>query len=137
MVALLNTWRNGTMGPTREGDQVFPGRPILTIFDPGRMMVETEINQADGAALAAGTRAKVRLDAYPALVFDAVLEFASPVASSNLDTPIRVFPARFRLEQTDPRLLPDLSAGVDIDLNAPLATADSRGPDATGKRSPR
>lgn len=116
MVALQNTWRNGTMGPAQEGDQVFPGRPLLIIFDPGQMVVETQINQADGAALAHGTKAKVHLDAYPNLVFDASLEFASPVAAAALDSPIRVFPARFRIQQTDTRLLPDLSAAVDIVL---------------------
>jgi hypothetical protein len=36
------------------------------------------------------------------------------VASAMLDTPIKSFPARFRLLQTDPRLLPDLSAAVDV-----------------------
>jgi multidrug resistance efflux pump len=115
MVALENIWRAGSMGPPQEGDQIFAGRSLLRIFDPSAMVVSTLVNQADGARMKPGTRAKVGLDAYPGLLFDAELEFVSPVASSMLDTPIKSFPARFKLLQTDPRLLPDLSAAVDVD----------------------
>jgi|SRR5687768_9248886 len=114
MVALENIYRAGSMGPPQEGDQIYAGRPLLRIFDPSQMVVNTLVNQADGARLIPGTRAKVTLDAYPSTTFDAELEFVSPVASSMLDTPIKSFPARFRLLQTDPRLLPDLSAAVDV-----------------------
>jgi hypothetical protein len=37
---------------------------------------------------------------------------ASPVASSALGSPIKTFSARFRLDKSDPHLLPDLSAAV-------------------------
>jgi hypothetical protein len=37
------------------------------------------------------------------------------VASSALGSPIKTFTARFRLEQSDPHLLPDLSAAVVLD----------------------
>ena len=37
---------------------------------------------------------------------------ASPVASSALGSPIKTFTARFRLDKSDPHLLPDLSAAV-------------------------
>jgi len=114
MVALENIWRSGTMGPAQEGDQLYPGQSMLRIFDPSQMLVQTTVNQADGARLSAGAKAKIRLDAYPGLEFDAVLEYASPVAASALDSPIRFFPASFRILKTDPRILPDLSAAVDI-----------------------
>ena len=50
-----------------------------------------------------------------AAVFDAHFESASPVASGSLDSPIKYFSARFRIDQRDPRLLPDLSAAVEIE----------------------
>lgn len=114
MIAHVNSWRNGSMGPPQEGDQLWSGQGLLRIFDPSHMVVEATVNQADSVSLKTGSTAKVALDAYPGAVFDAVLEFASPVASSGLDSPIKFFPARFRLQQSDPRLLPDLSAAVDI-----------------------
>jgi hypothetical protein len=52
------------------------------------------------------------LDAYPDLVFEAHMVSASPVASSALGSPIKTFSARFRLDKSDPHLLPDLSAAV-------------------------
>ena len=58
--------------------------------------------------------AEVRLDAYPDLVFPARFVSASPVAASALGSPIKTFAARFRIEKSDPHLLPDLSAAVVI-----------------------
>jgi multidrug resistance efflux pump len=112
MVALENVWRGNGMGKPVEGDQLFTGQPIMRIFDPTQMVVDTVVGEPDGAILAPGARAKVRLDAYPDLIFDAHFISASPVAASALGAPIKTFAARFRLEQTDPHLLPDLSAAI-------------------------
>jgi len=116
MVALENIWRSGSMGPAQEGDQVWPGQTLLRIFDPSEMIVDCPVSEADGGALADKARGKVYLDAYPDLVFDAYLESASPVATSGLDNPIKSFAARFRIQQPDARLLPDLSAAVELEL---------------------
>ncbi len=115
MVAQENVWRNGSMGPMQEGDQAWPGQALVKIFDPTDMVVLTQISEADGAAIQPGVRAKVWLDAYPGVVFDARLESASPAASSSLGSPLKAFSARFRIDQRDPRLLPDLSAAVEIE----------------------
>ncbi len=80
------------------------------------------ISEPDEANLAPGTLAAVRLDAYPDAVFRARFDSASPVATSAQGSPIKNFAARFRLEQEDPRLLPDLSAAViisDVGENRP------------------
>jgi hypothetical protein len=114
MVAHETIFRNGSSGPPQEGDQTWPGNPLVKIFDPSDMVVTTQVNEPDGATLSSGTIAKVRLDAYPGAVFDAHFESASPVASAGLNSPIKFFTARFRLDQRDPRLLPDLSAAVEI-----------------------
>ncbi|MBL8233970.1 MAG: efflux RND transporter periplasmic adaptor subunit [Bryobacterales bacterium] len=117
MVALENIWRSGSMGPPQEGDQVWTGMPILKIFDPTDMVVQVQVNEPDGTAMVPGTKAKVYLDAYPEAVFDAVFESASPVAApAALGSPVRTFSARFRLQQVDSRLLPDLSAAIDIEV---------------------
>jgi multidrug resistance efflux pump len=115
MVALENAWRNGSMGPFEEGDQAWPGQPLVRLFDPTEMIVITQVSEPDGAILAQhGARARVLLDAYPGAVFEAHLESASPVASGGLQSPIRAFSARFRIEGRDSRLMPDLSAAVEI-----------------------
>ena len=114
MVAVENTWRGGSMGPAQEGDQLYPGQPLLRIFDPSRMEVQTQVGEPDGAVLVPGARARVTLDAYPGLVFDARLHSASPVAAAAVGNPVKRFAARFHIVTSDPRLLPDLSAAVVI-----------------------
>jgi multidrug resistance efflux pump len=114
MIALENTWRNGSMGPPQEGDMLNAGQPVLRIFDPGEMIIEGTVSETDVAAFSHAASARAYLDAYPGAVFDARLESASPVASAGLDSPIRTFSARFRVANRDPRLLPDLSASLEV-----------------------
>jgi multidrug resistance efflux pump len=116
MVALVNVWRNGSVGHAQEGDQIWPGSPLLRLFDPTAMAVEVSVGEPDGAVLVPGARAKVHPDAFPDLTLTAHFESASPVATSPLGTSMKTFSARFVIDQTDPRILPDLSAAVDIEV---------------------
>lgn len=124
MIAHENTWRSGSMGPPQEGDQMWPGQPVLRIFDPSSMVVEASVNEPDLAALQPAVRAALYLDAYPGVDFEAELVSASPVATAGLDSPVRTFSARFRVLSSDPRLLPDLSAALELPRpREPVSTA--------------
>ncbi|HUE21706.1 MAG TPA: efflux RND transporter periplasmic adaptor subunit [Bryobacteraceae bacterium] len=112
MVSLENVWRNNSMGKAQEGDQLYPGQPMIRLFDPSEMEVRAQVGEPDDVALTPGCRATVRLDAYPDLTFEARMISASPVAASAMGSPIKTFSAIFRLEKSDPHLLPDLSAAV-------------------------
>jgi len=116
MVALENIWRNNSMGHAQEGDQIWPGSPLLRLFDPTAMAVEVSVGEPDGAVLVPGARATVHPDAFPDLTVTAHFESASPVATSPLGTSMKTFSARFVIDQMDPRILPDLSAAVDIEM---------------------
>lgn len=116
MVALENVFKGGSVGHATEGDQLWPGNPLLRIFDPSQMEVRLTVSEPDGALLTPGMSADVRLDAYPDLTFRAIFDSADPVASSALGSPLKDFDARFRFEKSDPHLLPDLSAALDIDV---------------------
>jgi HlyD family secretion protein len=118
MVSRENSWHNNTFGPAQEGDQLWSGEPLLRIFDPSVMEVEVSVGEPDRLALAEGTLATVRLDAYPGQTFRAHLDSASPVATALLDSTVRTFPARFQLDEQDPHMLPDLSAAVDLEVIA-------------------
>jgi multidrug resistance efflux pump len=118
MVAHELVYRNNSMGKPQEGDQLYPGQPLIRIFDPARMVIDVTVGEPDGAALVPGTKAKVRLDAYPDLEFDAHFVSASPVAASALGAPIKTFAARFRFEQSDRHLLPDLSAALIVEVKS-------------------
>jgi HlyD family secretion protein len=114
MVAQQNTWRNNSMGHPQEGDQLWRGAPLVSIFDPNEMSVYCLVGEPDGSVLKPGTHAMVYLDAYPDVVLPAHFENASPVASAPIGSPLKSFSARFKLDKTDPHLLPDLSAALVI-----------------------
>lgn len=116
MAALETMYQNGTMAFAQEGDQIYPGRILMRIFDRTQMEIEARIAEPDGGRIVPGTHARVLLDAYPGVEFRAELQSASPVASAALGSPVKTFLARFRLQDTDPRLLPDLSALVIIQV---------------------
>jgi len=128
MVALENMWRNNSMGHAQEGDQIWPGTPLLRIFGPGSMAVEVSVGEPDGAVLVPGATAVVHPDAFPNLALKAHFESASPVATAPLGTTMKTFSARFIIDQSDPRLLPDLSAAVDIEPPAKNITASAAHP---------
>jgi membrane fusion protein (multidrug efflux system) len=118
MVALENVWKSNSMGHAQEGDQLYAGNPLLRLFDPTEMEVEVDVGEPDGAVLVPGAKAVVHLDAFPELTFTAHFDSASPVATSPMESRIKTFSARFRLDQSDSHLLPDLSAAVDIEAPA-------------------
>jgi multidrug resistance efflux pump len=112
MVAHQNVYRSNSMGHAQEGDQLYRGQALVSIFDPSQMQVRCLVGEPDGAALAPGVRAAVHFDAYPDLVIPAHFESASPVAASALGSPIKTFTAVFKLDKGDSHLMPDLSAAV-------------------------
>ena len=60
----------------------------------------------------------VYVDAYPDMTLAARFVAASPVAASaGLGGGVKTFTAVFRLEGSDPRLMPDLSAAVVFDAH--------------------
>ncbi len=115
MVAMENIYRGNSWGHAQEGDQLYRGTALVSIFDPSEMMVKCSVGEPDIAAIVPGSHATVYLDAYPDLALPAHLEFASPVASAALGSPIKNFTAVFKIDRGDLRLLPDLSAALVVD----------------------
>jgi multidrug resistance efflux pump len=122
-VVVLNTiWKQGTMGEVQEGDQVRPGVPFMQVVNPSTMQVRVLANQQDFPSLAVGQTAKVRLDAYPDLVFPAKLDQLSPIGEGgDFSSKLRSFVVIVAIAGNDPKLMPDLSAAVDVDVDKPSA----------------
>ncbi len=116
MVALENVFRNQSMGHAQEGDQLWGGSSLLRLFDPSEMEVLLSVGEPDGAVLVPGAKATVHLDAFPDLTLTAHFVSASPIATSTMGGAIKSFSAVFRLDRTDPHLMPDLSAALDIEV---------------------
>ena len=116
-IVVFNTvWKQGNMGEVQEGDQVRPGVPFMQVVDPAIMEVRVPVNQEDVLGLKIGEKALVRLEAYADMVFPAQLESVDPMGTPGDFSPkLRNFSATFSIQGHDPRLMPDLSAVVDID----------------------
>ena len=119
-VVVYNTiWLGGRMGTVQQGDQVRPGVPFLQVVDPSQMEVRVELNQVDLLKVRPGQQAQMHLDAYPGMTLPATLEEISPLGHQGQFTEsVRSFNARFSVQGTDPRLLPDLSAALDVYLGS-------------------
>jgi multidrug resistance efflux pump len=117
-VAVINaTWKSGAMSDVQEGDEVRAGYPFLQIVNPSHMQVRARVNQADIVEMREAQAVHINLDAYPELSFRGKLEDIGTVAQiSFFSTKVRTFSVVFSVEGTDPKLLPDLSAAVDVEL---------------------
>jgi multidrug resistance efflux pump len=117
-VAVINsTWKSGAISDVQEGDEVRPGFPFLQIVNPSHMQIHAKVNQADIGAMQEGDPVQIGLDAYPELSFRGKLEYIGTVAqTSSFSQMVRSFNVVFSVEGTDPKLLPDLSAAVDVEL---------------------
>lgn len=117
-VVVLNTiWLEGRMGTVQQGDQVRPGVPFMQVVDPSRMEIHADVNQADLLLLKPGSRAVAHFDAYPGMTFPAILEEIAPLGRTGaFSESVRRFAGRFSIQGMDARLLPDLSAALDVEL---------------------
>ena len=117
MVVLRMVWRVNQQVEIQEGEEARPGMPIMQVVDPAAMLVRVKVNQADVHLLQAGQPARISLDAYPELRFKGRVEHVAPVGTTSmLSTRVRNFVATVSIEGSHPKLLPDLSAAVDVEL---------------------
>ncbi len=133
-VALKTIFLNGTLAHPQSGDQIFPRRPLLRIFDPQHMEVDTTVNGSDLGRLVMGMPAMVIMDAFPNYAFQSRLVSISPIAAVSMGTPVRNFSAEFMLlpqpcrvraragvhaKRGCPALMPDLTTAVQIQAPPP------------------
>jgi multidrug efflux pump subunit AcrA (membrane-fusion protein) len=118
LVVMQTMWRGGEQSQIQEGDQVFPGQAFMRIVDPGSMLVNATVNQVDAEKIRIGASARVSFDAYPDLTLPARVYAmgAMPTTSGFRATYVKEIPVTLKLERTDPRVIPDLSAHVDVVL---------------------
>ena len=106
------------MGEVKEGDQLRPGIPFMQVVDPSLMQVRVLANQDDFLSLRIGQSARIHLDAYPELVFPGRLEEMAPIGrGGDFSSRLITFAVVFSVTGQDPKMMPDLSAAVDVDLS--------------------
>ena len=117
MAVLRSIWKSNNMAEVQEGEEVRSGMPIVDVVNPDTMRVRAKVNQADINDLRVGQRVRIGLDAYPDLFFDGVVAQLSPLAArSVLSAKVRTFTAIIDVRGSHPKLMPDLTASLDVEL---------------------
>jgi HlyD family secretion protein len=118
LVVVQNTFRSGDFGAIQQGDQVYPGMMFMQVVDPSSMVVKATVSQVDVQSMRLGQKAKVQFDAFPGLELaarvisiGAITKTGGMRASFKKDVPVVL-----RLDQVDPRVIPDLSVSADVVL---------------------
>ena len=117
LIVMQSIFSGSEFRQIQEGDQVFSGQSVMKLVSPKSMQVEATVSQADSERFRVGQKAKISLDAFPGLTFDGHIETMGAIAvagarsSSNF---MRSVPVRVRIDGSDTRLIPDLSASADV-----------------------
>jgi multidrug efflux pump subunit AcrA (membrane-fusion protein) len=116
VVVLNSIWKGGQFGEVQEGDEVRAGVPFMQIVNPGAMQVRSRVNQADVSLLRVGQSVHVGLDAYPDLSFTGKVDRIAAIGvTSGLSDKVRSFNVLFSISGYDSRLMPYLSASLDVE----------------------
>ena len=110
-------WKGNGIGDVQEGDDRWPGSPVLEVVSQSSMQVRAKVNQADAAAIRTGQPVTVRLDAYPDIELRGRILQMGPIAAAGSFSPrARSFSAIVGIDGSHARVLPDLSAAVDVEV---------------------
>ncbi len=103
----------------RQGDSVWPGRPVADVMESGKMEVRAKIAESDRPNLVAGQPASVYVDTLPGESFSVKVGALSGLASRaqwyESATVTRLFDVTFQFDKPDPRLKAGASARVTIE----------------------
>ncbi|HWR52450.1 MAG TPA: HlyD family efflux transporter periplasmic adaptor subunit, partial [Bryobacteraceae bacterium] len=110
------TFRGSEFGQIRAGDEVRPGMMVMQVVDPSSMIVNATINQVDVESIRIGMKARVHFDAYPDLNLAARVYSvgAIPKSGGARAAYVKEIPIVLKLDEMDPRVIPDLSVSVDV-----------------------
>lgn len=140
IVVMQTIFRGGEFGQVQQGDQVYSGMFFMSIVDPSSMVINATINQVDSEQIRVGMKATAHFDAYPDLELPATVVSVGAMTKSGgwRANWVREIPVRLKLDRMDPRVIPDLSASVDVVLaserQATLAPLEGVFRDGPGER---
>lgn len=130
----------------RPGEYVTPGQPVFSLAEIDNLWVEANFKETQLTKVADGQRATVSVDAYPATVWNAVVESVSPASgnefsvlpaensSGNWVKVVQRIPVRLALvpQANAPQLRAGMSVTVEIDTESRDTDAAQVSSAATG-----
>lgn len=98
------------------GDALWRNYVFLTIPDLTAMVVNTRVREVDVHHISKGQKAGVKIDAFPELLIQGEVDAIATLAVTDRETPTpeKYFDLTVKLDQTDPRLRPGMTARVEI-----------------------
>ena len=117
LAVIRSMWKSSGQSEILEGEEVRAGVPVVDIVNPEKMRVRVRVNQADINELRPGQTVRIGLDAYPDLSFPGRITQISPLAvTSTLSPKVRYFVMLAEVEGAHEKLMPDLTASLDVEL---------------------
>jgi multidrug efflux pump subunit AcrA (membrane-fusion protein) len=122
MVVLQTGYRGGEPRQIQIGDLVSPGQPFLRVMDTGSMQLDATINQSEAELVRIGQPADLHFDAFPGLTLNGRVEAVGSLAvgGRRLNYNVRRIPVRIGIEESNTRVIPDLTASADIQVAQPV-----------------
>ncbi len=100
-----------TPGVSETGDR----KPLLTVADLSRLVVESDINQIDVGKLDLGLAVTIRVDTLPDVEFKGKVHKIAPAAVAGKERDVQLFPIQTLIEPVGlHKLRPGMSADLDI-----------------------
>jgi multidrug efflux pump subunit AcrA (membrane-fusion protein) len=118
LVVMQTLWRSGEMAQIKVGDQLYPGMRFMQIVDPSSMVVNASVNQVDAESLRVGAKAKVQFDAFPGLELKAHVHAIGAMTRPGgmRASFVKEIPVILKMDEMDPRVIPDLSVSLDVEI---------------------
>lgn len=115
LVVLKEIWKGTGMSKVQEGDQVWPGYPILEIPDLSAMEIKMYLNEVDVSKVALEQEALITIDAFPGKVFGGKVErVASMATKKDWDAKVKTFETVVSLNEMDSRMRPGMTCMVEV-----------------------
>ena len=114
---VLTHWQGpGQQVEWRAGDSVWPGAGVMELPDMDTIQIAARVDEIDRGRLQVGQRLRIHVDAVPDTEFTGEIAEISPLAKSDFSgwPVLRNFDIRMKLDKTDSRLRPGMSASVRI-----------------------
>jgi HlyD family secretion protein len=126
LTVMQNVFRGSEFAQIQAGDQLYPGQFFMQVVDTSSMIINASLNQVDAERLRVGAKAMVRFDAYPGLELPAhVVAIAAVTRTGGFRASyVKEIPVRLKLDQIDPRVIPDLSVSADVVLQSETAAVN-------------
>lgn len=100
-----------TPGVSETGDR----KPLLTVADLSKLVVESDINQIDVGKLNLGQSVSIRVDTLPGIAFSGSVYKVAPAAVAGRQSDVQLFPIQTLVANAGAdKLKPGMSADLDI-----------------------